>query len=157
MSTFTDIKAKQTGGRTKQWWRNKLRTALNTYVAPQVGRMVFFDYPNPKFKEKMFHWDAFPLVYIMNEDAEHFWGANLHYVMPQERVAMGEALLAGNSISSDLFALTVHKYLRNRVRGALLDIPESDWADIGLMPLEQFYVTINGRDRPMPTQLALKR
>jgi hypothetical protein len=105
----------------------------------------------------MFHWDAFPLVYIMNEDAEHFWGANLHYVMPQERVAMGEALLAGNSISSDVFALTVHKYLRNRVRGALLDIPESDWADIGLMPLEQFYVTINGRDKPMPTQLALKR
>ena len=35
MSTFTDIKAKQTGGRTKQWWRNKLRTALNTYVAPE--------------------------------------------------------------------------------------------------------------------------
>ena len=122
MSTFTDIKAKQTGGRTKQWWRNKLRTALNTYVSPQVGRMVFFDYPNPKFKEKMFHWDAFPLVYIMNEDAEHFWGANLHYVMPQERVAMGEALAAGNSISSDVFALTVHKYLRNRVRGALLDL-----------------------------------
>ena len=59
-STFTDIKAKQTGGRTKQWWRNKLRTALNTYVSPQVGReMVFFDYPNPKFKEKMFHWDRF--------------------------------------------------------------------------------------------------
>ena len=77
--------------------------------------------------------------------------------MPQERVAMGEALAAGNSISSDVFALTVHKYLRNRVRGALLDIPESDWADIGLMPLEQFYVTINGRDKPMPTQLALKR
>ena len=94
MSTFTDIKAKQTGGRTKQWWRNKLRTALNTYVAPQVGRMVFFDYPNPKFKEKMFHWDAFPLVYIMNEDAEHFWGANLHYVMPQERLIIESSNVA---------------------------------------------------------------
>ena len=51
-----------------------------------VGRMVAFKY-DPKTKEKLPHYDRFPLVIPIREVPGGFYGLNLHYLSPQSRTA----------------------------------------------------------------------
>lgn len=148
MSLFEDIRDLSEGkSQKKSWWRSQLFYGLQAGV-PQVGRMVTFSY-NAKYGEQMQFWDKYPLVYILGEDGNRFWGANLHYIPPASRQSLGQTLKQG---VLDIPPVTFHKYLRSNVLSATFDVPISEWDDIGLIPSEQFVTTINGRNLNVPSQ-----
>ena len=57
------------------------------------GHLYFFEY---KAKSKWLpYYDKFPLVYVIKQDQEGFYGANLHYIKPKRRVKMVQKLEKG--------------------------------------------------------------
>lgn len=144
MSLFEDIRDLAGGkAQASSWWRNQLFFGLQGVDGPLTGSAATFNY-RAEFGEQMEKWDKYPMVYIWGEDSTHFWGSNVHYLPPGAR-------RAGFSIEAP--PQTIHKYLRRNVLSPLLSVPESEWDDIGLIPSEQFVVTINGRDIPIPTRV----
>lgn len=149
MSLFEDIKSLAgTRSQKKSWWRSQLTYALDAGV-PQIGTMVFFRY-KASFGEKMQYWDKYPLVYILGEDGNHFWGSNLHYLEPGSRAALGEQLFGGNI---NVPPQTLHKYLRSNILSPTFVVPNSEWNDVGLIPCEQFVTTVNGRHIEVPSRI----
>jgi hypothetical protein len=69
---------------------------------PSVGGMYFFRY-QAKYDKELPYWDAFPLTIVFNEDAQHVWGINLHYLTPEARVVVFKRIMdiAGNKTISD--------------------------------------------------------
>lgn len=143
MSVFTDIK--DLAGdkyQSSSWWRSQLFFYLNGRGVDGIipGTAVTFKY-KATYGEKMRYWDKYPMVYLLGEDSAHFWGANVHYLPPEQRVA---------GFSPTPPAVTLHKYLRSNVLSPLYGIQNSEWNDIGLIPSEQFVTTINGRNIEIP-------
>ena len=152
MSAFTDIKSLANNKSQKpSWWRNQLFFYLVSNVkgvdSVMPGTAVTFGY-RAEYGEKMQFWDKFPMVYIYGEDATHFWGANVHYLLPEYRFT---------GFVSAAPAKTLHKYLRSNVLTPLYGIENSEWQDIGLIPSEQFVMTSNGRTLDIPRTIIYKR
>lgn len=152
MSLFEDIRD-LSGGKSqkKSWWRSNFQYALQAGT-PQVGKMIFFRY-NATYGERMQFWDRYPLVYVLGEDGNRFWGANLHYLPPAGRTGLGETLKTG---VLDVPPVTYHKYLRSNVLSPTFDVPISEWSDVGLIPCEQFVSTVNGRNIDVPSQIVYR-
>lgn len=143
MSLFTDIRDLADNKFQKEsWWRSQLFFYLNGRGVDSVmpGMAVTFRY-NATTGEKMKFWDRYPMVYIIGEDATHFWGANVHYLVPGQRF---------QGFSPNPPQQTLHKYLRSNVLSPLYRIENSEFDDIGLIPSEEFVTTINGRDVRVP-------
>ena len=115
--------------------------------SPAPGLAVQFQY-TAEYAEKYNFWDRYPLVYVIGESPTHFWGANVHYLPPQARVS---------GFTPTPPPVTLHKYLRSNVLSPYYNIENSEWADIGLIPSEEFVTTVNGRNIPVPTSAVLKR
>jgi len=147
MSLFEDIK-ELSGGKPhgNVWWRNQLFWALEGADGPIPTTAVTFTY-RAEYGEKMRFWDKYPMVYILGEGGQHFWGANVHYLQPAARSA-------GFSVAAP--PQTIHKYLRSNVISPLKKIPESEYDDIGLLPTEQWISTINGVQVPIPSAIVYK-
>jgi len=131
------------------WWRSQLFFYLSGrgLDSPAVGGVCTFKY-TAEYAEKYQFWDKCPMVYVIGESSEHFWGANVHYLPPQARVS---------GFSPSPPPVTLHKYLRSNVISPYYSIENSEWADIGLIPSEEFVTTINGRNIPVPTSAVLKK
>lgn len=143
MSVFTDIRDLADGkAMAPSWWRSQLFFYLNGRGVDSVmpGTAVTFKYDAAR-GDKMRYWDKYPMVYLLGEDSTHFWGANVHYLPPEQRVA---------GFSPTPPTVTLHKYFRSNVLSPLYGIQNSEWNDIGLIPSEQFVTTINGRNIEIP-------
>jgi len=106
---------------------NKLR------FYPLEGRLFFFDY---EAKSKYLpYYDKFPLVYVIKTTANHFYGANLHYLAPKKRVYAINAMKEGKI---NVPAGIVHKYLRSQVKDFFLDLHQDEWETAILLPVDDF-------------------
>jgi hypothetical protein len=107
--------------------RNRLRRFA------RQGRLFFFEY---KAKMKYLpYYDTYPLVYVFKANADHFIGANLHYLHPKKRVLTIEKLKEGRI---DIPRICIHKYILDHVNGFLLDLAIDEWDSAIALPVEHF-------------------
>ena len=122
-----------------------------------IGSMYMYFY-DPKTKEDLPYYDRFPLIFVIEMYGDGFLGINLHYLPPQLRARLMDALyetvnnqrydektrlrvnyaaLKGAS-RMKMFEPCVKRYLYSHVRSKFMYIYPSEW-DIALMlPTEQF-------------------
>jgi len=95
---------------------------------PKTGAFgnMYMYYYDPKYKETLPYYDAFPLVIPMGPAAGGFYGMNLHYLPPVLRAKALDALLGDGNVPSKFIRPTIHRYLFSQVRSrfALVDKPE---------------------------------
>ena len=123
----------------------------------EVGRMYLFHY-DPKTKIKLPYYDIFPLIIMVQLAQGGFYGINFHYLPPKLRwILLGNllsmALLrdgkleklnisydslngAGNLLEP--FKPCFKRYLYDHIRGAIKEIPPSDWSYAVALPFEDF-------------------
>jgi len=123
---------------------------------PFIGGMFFYLY-DPKHKEKLPWWDAFPLVIPVENYSDGFLGLNLHYLPPPARKKLIEGLLkykkmpgtpnaymklsysmlkAARSIKE--FEPCIHRYLFSHVKSQFIKVDDSAWVKATMLPVQQF-------------------
>jgi len=155
-------------GHALNWFRAKIRQSFtgkiqykdNFSVVPPsqagLGRMYFFIY-DPKLKETLPYYDAFPLVVIISKYSDGFLGLNLHYLPPKMRAAFLDQLMTTTTGSGGRnarmvvdwervkaiakvpgFEKCVHRYLTTHLRSPLVKVAESEWEEAALLPVKDF-------------------
>lgn len=151
------------------WFKNRLRNAkINESEVlrgelgkrrskPSIGGMFFFRY-DAKYKEELPYWDAFPLVIVFNEDKDHVWGINLHYLAPEARVIIfkrimdiiGSKTILDNrkiSVTWEVLNAMAHSkwikhavkcYLKGHLRSMPVEVRSEEWSASIFLPLENF-------------------
>lgn len=128
---------------------------LTTNIIP--GHMYMFLY-DPKLKNELPYYDAFPLVLPFAKTDDGFIGLNLHYLPYQPRAQLLSRLMefANNSKLNETTRIKyswgliqgvskfkwaepcVKRYLYSHVKSRLRKIPGQDWTTAVLLPVEQF-------------------
>ena len=128
------------------WYVNQLESALAqvqrrdaSAIDTQgfnMGDLVFFGY-NPSFAQNYEFWDVQPLAVVIGFYEEGILGCNLHYINPDYRDVIANALLNSRG-ESPVPKNSIHRYKYSGV-GSMFKVPTSeDWAAISLLPTEQF-------------------
>ena len=128
------------------WYTNQLESALGAVQkrnasdidtqGVRMGDLIFFGY-NPSFAQNYEFWDVQPLAVVIGFYEEGILGCNLHYINPDYRDVIANALLNSRG-ESPVPKNSVHKYLWSGMR-TIFKVPrEENWADISLLPTEQF-------------------
>jgi hypothetical protein len=112
----------------------------------QVGEMYFFNYIATK-PERLKYYDQYPVSYIMFIDNTGFIAANMHYLSPKLREATANSLLnSGDGITVP--ERSIHRYRFEGLQGNMMRIPESEMADVSMLPTEEFIKVETGRRFP---------
>ena len=121
---------------------------------PLAGRMYFYSY-DPKTKNKLVHYDTFPLVIpIEKYSATKFLGINFHYLPYSLRTQLMNNVMEQVNIEEEKFELQysdikganrfrtaipcIHRYDLNNVRSNIILINPDEWATAIYLPVEQF-------------------
>lgn len=137
-----------------------------TTIGPQsIGKMYMYFY-DPKHKDTLPFYDIFPLVFPIQIYDDGFLGINLHYLPPQARGKLMNALytIANNNkynasmklnISYNIlkqsakkfggFENCIKRYLFSHVRSSFQFVNANDWDKALLLPLQKWVVN---RGRP---------
>lgn len=119
-----------------------------------VGNLVMFRY-NAKTARDLPFYDRSPLVLVVAEENEIFYGTNIHYYKPKERVGIVEYLRediqsGGEDYMGFLFGSAgFHKYLKSYVRSLFLEVAAEEWGKASLLPAEEFVRNLGGVEVPI--------
>jgi hypothetical protein len=121
-----------------------------------VGSMQMFFY-DPKTKDKLPYYDAFPLIIVVGPAEGGFYGINLHYLPPILRAKMLDALMevASSKTSDDAkFVITYKRlqsiskmkyykpcfkhYLNEHVKSRFAEVPAPEWEIATFLPTADF-------------------
>lgn len=128
---------------------------LRQRISP--GFLYMFSY-DPKYKEELPYYDAFPLVFPYATAPGGFIGLNLHYLPYQMRITLLDRLMTfANNDKMDettkikyswqlingvsrykLAQPCIKQYLNEHVRSPFRRIESNDWATAMMLPVEQF-------------------
>ena len=115
---------------------NQDRNQLRRYA--KQGRLFFFEY---KATTKYLpYYDRYPLVFVIHATADHFIGANLHYLHPKKRVLVINKLKEDRI---DIPKVCFHKYITDHIDGFLLDLAIDEWETAIALPVEEFVTERN--------------
>jgi len=140
---YNQIKSELKGfGKPNEYYRDWLFGKVSGHytLEPKPGQMLFFSYYATT--NRLEYFDKYPLVMVVETMPDHFVGGNLHYISPNLRPSFGKAFKNGDM---EFPIKMYHKYLKVNVNSPLFVIDESEWADIGLIPVEQFVNTQSGK------------
>lgn len=121
------------------------------------GKLYCFYY-DPKGKSEMPYYDRFPLVLVLQKEADGFLGLNLHYLPINYRIAfLGKllkfAILDDENnverlrVSYDILSASrrlkefkpcLKKYLTGHIQSRLLAIQPDEWEVAAMLPMQQF-------------------
>lgn len=154
-----------------EWMKNKVQDLKD--VKPQkfvdnsvtvekhrktiLGKMLMYFY-EPKTKDKMQYYDAFPIVIPIEQYSDGWLGINLHYVEPAVRLRIMKEMLklvsdgTDNSDTKfnadwdlvshmskyDLIAPCLKRYLANHVRSNLVEVNSHEWNAAVFLPVAKF-------------------
>ena len=101
----------QSVAKAKEWFKERLRRLVRGINDPETenmnsssyrgmksevkdpfGRLSYFIY-TAEFDKQLPYWDKTPLTIMYNEDKDHMYGLNFHYVHPKIRALILESLL----------------------------------------------------------------
>jgi|TARA_B110000046_G_C12958744_1_gene383499 hypothetical protein len=121
-----------------------------------IGSMQMFFY-DPKTKDKLPYYDAFPLIIVVGPAEGGFYGINLHYLPPILRAKMLDSLMevASSKNSDDAkFNITYKRlqgiaklryykpcfkhYLNSHVKSKFAEVPAPEWEIATFLPTAQF-------------------
>lgn len=132
-------------------------------ASPEIGQMYLFAY-DPKYKNVLPFYDAYPLVFPIEFYGDGFLGLNLHYLPPMARASLLTNLkkLANNDKYNDSTKLVisyeilktystqfsgfencVKRYLFAHVRSSFHQVSPMDWDKAVLLPLQRWQVNPN--------------
>ena len=146
--------------RSRDWYRNKLMTALQNYQSAEyddpgefgevsgpveVGELYFFNYVATK-PQRLKYYDQFPMSYVLGVFKDGFLGANLHYLNNKLREGVALSLLNSGD-GAVVPTQTIHKYYFSGIQGNIMRIPESEMAEVSLLPTSKF-INNNGKELP---------
>jgi len=139
--------------------RNELMKSDSLKLANRqlIGSMQMFFY-DPKHKETLPYYDAFPLVIVLGPAQGGFLGLNLHYLSPVLRAKFLDALMDittndkfNESTKFDLsyemlkrtaklkyFKPCVKHYLNKQVRSRFARVPAPEWEIATFLPTADF-------------------
>lgn len=153
-----------------EWYRKAIRRLggytskealrdLQEHTSPSVfvGKMFLYRY-DPKGKETLPYYDAFPLVIPIQLYGDGFLGLNLHYLSPDERVYLLHKLLTyatDKRLDENTRLLVSYGYLKGVARfkeampclkrylashivSNIIEISAPDWEMAVFLPVEQF-------------------
>jgi hypothetical protein len=122
-----------------------------------IGEMGLFTY-DAKHKAKLPYFDKYPLIFKLEDYGDSFLGMNLHYLPPQLRARLMDALydtatnqrydnstvlrinykILSSAAKYKAFKPCVKKYLKSQMRSRFIKIDSVEW-DIALfLPIAQF-------------------
>ena len=161
MSILSIVKSKVGAKGSRRQYRESLVETLENYQGSeyddpgsfgeesgpiQVGEMYFFNYVATK-PERLKYYDQYPVSYIINVDQFGFIGANMHYLAPKLREAVATSLInSGDGITVP--ERTIHRYKFDGVRCNMMRVPESEMADVSMLPTEEFVTPPNNKRFP---------
>lgn len=132
-------------------------------AAPEIGQMYMFVY-DPKYKATLPFYDMYPLVFPLNFDKNGFLAINLHYLPPNARASLMNALMkfANNDKYNETTKLNlsynvlreyssrlggiencIKRYLFGHVRSSFHQVDASDWHKVVMLPLQRWSVNPN--------------
>jgi len=137
---------------------------------PQVGGMYLFVY-DPKLKEILPFYDAYPLVMPIDFYNDGFLGLNLHYLPPLARAKMLDSLikltndkelnekskinvsyriLKTYSNHFDGYQNCLKRYLYSHVRSSFHEVEIQDWNKAVMLPLQKWVINSNSKRAGRP-------
>lgn len=149
----------QSQKRSAKWLRDKLRGVSKERKGktfrPGLGNLYSFAY-DPKHKDTLPFYDAFPLVIPIAMYPDGFLGINFHYLPNRLRMALLLKLydfksklhgrtriratyqLLNSTSRYKEFVPTLHRYLYSHMKSAAIIIPVDDWEKTIMLPLAKF-------------------
>jgi hypothetical protein len=152
----------------RNWFRTKIgetqisRKSLlsdsnRKFVGLELGAMYCYSY-DPKWKLKLKYYDEFPLIFVIEKLSDGFVGINLHYVAPQRRLFIMEALsrvvsdkrydkqtklkISYNILKSlskyNIIKPCLKRYLYTKVKGNFVKIDANEWDIAVFLPVQKF-------------------
>jgi hypothetical protein len=161
MSIFSIVESKVGKKGTRRQYRDALVETLANYQGDeyddpgsfgeqsgpvQVGEMYFFNY-NATKPERLKYYDQYPIAYVISVDQKGFIGANMHYLSPKLREATAKGLI-NSADGITVPKRTLHRYHFEGVQGNMMRVPESEMADVSMLPTEEFIKVETGRRFP---------
>lgn len=127
-----------------------------------TGRMYMFFY-DPKTKDTLPYYDAFPLIIVVGPAKGGFYGINLHYLPPKLRLVFFSRLMdimdskkltddaklditykmLSSSAKYKEFAPCFKHYLTKHVQGKLAEVPFPEWEIAAFLPTADFRKATN--------------
>ena len=123
---------------------------------PKIGRMYLFQY-DAKWKDILPYWDVWPLIFPFDYATDGFYGINLHYLPPNDRINLMLRLIksAGAARKMDEnyrlklsyqiitgfkpARACIKRYLFSHVQGrGFYGIKGEDWSYAASLPLQKF-------------------
>lgn len=101
------------------------------------------------------YYDRNPLCLIVIDEDEVFYGMNLHYYNPSERLAIVEMIKEtqdtenSNWVSFFFGSKGFHKYLKNEVESNFIDIAPTEWEQAVNLPAAEFVRSFRGTEMPV--------
>lgn len=148
--------------KSEKWFRETLKQGVrgHTVAKPLPGKLYAYVY-DAKFKDTLPYWDKYPLIIFLGyrttaNGGVLMSGLNLHYVPPKVRQSFLEDLLKQHASTARITNKTTLKidwskvkgmqgadkmiksYIPSHVRGTIVEIKPADWANVVMMPLQQF-------------------
>ena len=120
---------------------------------------LYFFYYNPKGKDDLPYYDTFPLVLVLQREADGFLGLNLHYLPIKYRILFLSKLVAYGAIYDENdelkrirvtydilqaskrfreFRPCLKKYLYHNVKSKMLAVQPDEWDVAIALPIHQF-------------------
>ena len=160
MTAMAALPNAQKNNKSVKWFNATVRNIPLSRVGtkPEVGKMYTYVY-DAKHKKTLPYWDKFPLVIILDVNAQYQLGLNLHYVPPKFRQVFLEKLLAANPRLLNQKTIgprakfkinwaavkkypgadkMIKLYIRSRVKGSMVEISPTQWANTIYLPTQQF-------------------
>lgn len=170
--TLFETIQEKTGGRQKsrEWYRTELENAAPKNIItdersdevgdeferdtnlvtsfPRIYNLMYYDY-KAKWRNELPFYDKHPLVFVLEIDGKSFFGVNLHYYSPEERMGIAMSL-AEDRIPR--FTKGAHKYLLSEVRSPYLILAQQEWQTMCLLPVEEFVRDLSGVEIPIQSR-----
>ncbi|QPB08876.1 DNA end protector protein [Klebsiella phage Metamorpho] len=144
-----------------KWFAETIKKNIrgHSVTKPMPGKLYAYIY-DAKHKDTLPFWDKYPLIIYLGLGKQGtstlMYGLNLHYIPPKARQQFLEELLkqyANTPVISNKTKLKINwskvkgfagadkmikAYLPGNIKGPLIEIKPSDWANVVMLPLQQF-------------------
>lgn len=143
-----------------KWFSDTMKSVKSFKASrPSPGRLYAYMY-DAKHKDTLPYWDKFPLIIYLGLGKQGsttlMYGLNLHYIPPKARQEFLESLLKQYSSTKTLSNSTrlkidwskvkgfkgadvmIKAYLPSHIKGPTIEIKPQDWANVVMMPTQQF-------------------
>jgi hypothetical protein len=149
------------GALNSEWSDLRKDKSVRVRNVPMLGKMYTFSYI-PKHKKTLPYYDRYPLILLADfpQTGDGFYGLNLHYLHPKTRAVLLSRLVkkyggGANNLDDNTrikmtypllksasrlkyFKPTFKRYLPDKIRSSIVEIPPEYWETAIWLPTQKF-------------------